>query len=192
MAIEANTELLRRLRRGAVAFTTGLRTLPLRFLGLRIRKGVVVGGGISWPLMNLGQITLADSVSLGPKGWFFIPTGNRVARITIGQGSAVGAEFVISANSSVRIGDHCLISYRVSILDHDHVIGRDINPVTSGITKGEPITIGDNSFVGCGVVIQRGVSLGRNCVVRANAVVTRSFEDYCLIAGSPARLLKRL
>jgi acetyltransferase-like isoleucine patch superfamily enzyme len=187
-----NTELLRGLRNRAVAFATGFRTLHLRVLGLRIRKGVVVGRGISWPLINLRQITLEDSVSLGPRGWFYIPTDNRVARITIGHGSAIGAEFVISANNSIHIGNNCLLSYRVSVLDHDHITGRGINPVTSGVTKGEPIEIGANTFVGCGTVILSGTSLGKNCIVGANSVVTRSFEDFSVLAGAPAQLLKRI
>jgi acetyltransferase-like isoleucine patch superfamily enzyme len=165
---------------------------PLRLLGLKSGRGVVVSRRIIWPLLSLRQINLGDSVSLGPNGWFFIPAGNRAASISIGKGTAVGEGFVISSNSSIRIGDNCLLSYRVSLLDHDHVTGREINPVTSGITKGEPIIIGDNSFVGCGSVILRGVALGKNCVVGANSVVTRSFEDYCAIAGAPAQLIRRL
>jgi acetyltransferase-like isoleucine patch superfamily enzyme len=192
MANETYTQLLRWLRRAVKGFASGTRMAPLRLLGLMAGRGVVVSSRITWPLMCLRQIHLGDSVSLGPSGWFFIPAGNRAASISIGKGAAVGEGFVISANNSIRIGDNCLLSYRVSVLDHDHVTGRDVNPVTSGITDGDPIVIGDNTFIGCGSVILRGVSLGKNCVVGANSVVTRSFEDYCAIAGAPAQLIRRL
>jgi acetyltransferase-like isoleucine patch superfamily enzyme len=64
--------------------------------------------------------------------------------------------------------------------------------VTSGTTKGDPVIIGDNTFIGTGAVIMRGATLGRNCVVNANSVVMRSFEDYCLVSGSPAKVMMKL
>jgi acetyltransferase-like isoleucine patch superfamily enzyme len=64
--------------------------------------------------------------------------------------------------------------------------------VTGGITKGEPITIGDDCFIGCGAVILRGVTLGKNCIVGANSVVTKSFEAGSVVAGAPAKLLRNL
>ena len=173
------------------SFASSSRMAPLRLLGLNPGRGVIVSKHISWPLMGLRQINLGDSVTLGPNGWFFIPAGNRLANISIGKGTAVGEGFVISSNNNIRIGDNCLLSYRVSVLDHDHITGRGVDPVRSGITKGEPIMIGDNTFVGCGSVILRGVSLGKNCVVGANSVVTRSFEDFSAIAGAPAQLIRQ-
>ena len=59
-------------------------------------------------------------------------------------------------------------------------------------TQGEPILIGDDCFIGCGAVILHGVKLGKNCIVGANSVVTKSFEDYSVIAGSPAKLLRTM
>jgi acetyltransferase-like isoleucine patch superfamily enzyme len=128
-------------------------------------------------------------VSLGTRGWFYIPLNNRTACIHIGAGTAIGDNFTISCNESIRIGKNCLMSYRISILDHDHVTGLDVNPVKSGITRGEPVEIGDNTFVGTGVVIMRGVKIGKNCVINANSVVMRSFEDNCIINGSPAKIV---
>jgi acetyltransferase-like isoleucine patch superfamily enzyme len=43
--------------------------------------------------------------------------------------------------------------------------------------------------VGTGVVIMRGVKIGKNCVINANSVVMRSFEDNCIISGSPAKVV---
>jgi acetyltransferase-like isoleucine patch superfamily enzyme len=54
-----------------------------------------------------------------------------------------------------------------------------------------PIVIGPDCFLGYRAVIMPGVTLGRHCVVGANAVVTRSFPDFSMVVGSPARLIKR-
>lgn len=180
---------LRAAQKTLASMASFLRLLLPRCLGLRTGKGVRVGRGINWPLGNLRNIQLDENVSLGKRGWFYIPLHNRSACIHIGSGTSIGDQFTISCNELIRIGKNCLISYRISILDHDHITGLGVNPVTSGIMKGEPVQIGDNTFIGTGVVIMRGVKIGKNCVINANSVVMRSFEDNCVINGSPAKVV---
>jgi acetyltransferase-like isoleucine patch superfamily enzyme len=182
-------DFLRAVQKSWGLMVSFLRLLLPRCLGLRTGGGVRVGPGINWPLGNLRNVQIGENVSLGSRGWLYIPLHNRTARICIGAGTAIGDNFTISCNESIRIGKNCLMSYRISILDHDHVTGLGINPVTSGIMKGEPVEIGDDTFVGTGVVIMRGVKIGKNCVINANSVVMRSFEDNCIINGSPAKIV---
>lgn len=54
------------------------------------------------------------------------------------------------------------------------------------------VVIGKNCFIGCNALILKGTVLGDNCVVGAGAVVSGKFEDNCVIAGNPARVIKRL
>jgi acetyltransferase-like isoleucine patch superfamily enzyme len=75
-------------------------------------------------------------------------------------------------------------------MDHSLVVGPNQAPVSSGLTKGRPVSIGDKCFLGCNVVIMPGVELGDNCVVGANSVVTKSFEAGSVVAGAPAKLLR--
>jgi len=185
-------KLLRQIHGGWHLFVSQLRLLPLRFLGLKAPFSVRVGRGIQWPLGNLRNIELGENVSLGCRGWFYLPLNNRTCRIRIGAGTAIGNDFVISANNSIEIGRDCGIAYRVVILDHDHITGKDIHPVTSGITKGEPVVIGDDTFVGTGVVILRGVTIGRNCVINANSLVVRSVEEGCVVSGPPAKVMLKV
>jgi acetyltransferase-like isoleucine patch superfamily enzyme len=185
-------KLLRDLHGAWNGLLSGFRLALPRLLGLRTGARVRVGSGIEWPLGNVRNIHLGDRVSLGRRGWFYVPLDNRWAQIQIGSGTAIGNDFVISSNGSVSIGKGCLISYRVSILDHAHVTGPGITPTTSGLTPGKPIKIGDGSFIGCGTVIHPGVELGANCIVEANSVVMRSFPAGAVLSGAPARLLRLL
>ena len=55
----------------------------------------------------------------------------------------------------------------------------------------EPVKIGDDCWMGANAIILPGVELGKGCVVGAGSVVTKSFSEYSVVGGVPARLLKQ-
>jgi len=183
---------LRSMYGGWNAAVSFFRLLLPRCLGLRTGGGVRAGRGIEWPLGNLRNLQLGENVSLGTRGWFYLPANNRQARIQIGSGTAIGNYFVITANNSIQIGCDCLLSYRVTVMDHSHAAGWGVKPVTSGLTAGKAVEIGDRCFIGCNTVIMPGVRLGANCIVGANSVVTESFVEGSVVAGVPAKLLRTI
>ena len=185
-------KLLRSLHGGWRGLVSFFRLLLPRCLGLRTGGGLRVGGGIEWPLGNLRNIQIGENASLGKRGWFYLPLNNRQARIQVGSGTAIGNDFVITANDSIKIGDDCLLAYRVTVMDHSHVAGWGVKPVASGLTAGRAVEIGDRCFIGCNAVIMPGVKLGANCIVGANSVVTESFEAGSVVAGAPAKPLRNL
>lgn len=183
---------LRRAHSGWNTALSFLRLLLPRCVGLRTGAAVRVGSGVEWPLGNLHNLQIGENVSLGRRGWFYLPLDNRQAKILLGSGTSIGNDFVITANSSIIIGNDCLLSYRVTVMDHSHVAGWGIKPVTSGLTEGKAVVIGDRCFIGCNTVIMPGVQLGANCIVGANSVVTRSFAAGSVVVGAPARLLRNI
>jgi len=112
-------------------------------------------------------------------------------QIRIGNGTYIGRHFYATVIQGILIGKRCVLSDYGYITDCAH--GLDPHgdfilhqPLES---KG-PVEIGDGCFLGFRAVILPGVTLGPHCVVGANAVVTRSFPAYSMVAGAPARAIK--
>ncbi len=112
-------------------------------------------------------------------------------RIILGDDVHIGRYACLTAIDRIVIEDGTLISEYVYISDHSHGLDPEGGLIVDQplVSKG-PVRVGAHSFLGYRVCIMPGVSLGTHCIVGANSVVTRSFPDYSMLAGAPARLLK--
>ncbi|MDO6600868.1 MULTISPECIES: DapH/DapD/GlmU-related protein [Tenacibaculum] len=94
----------------------------------------------------------------------------------------------IQANNGIHIGYNLRYGPNVHIVSASH----DLNDYEKH-TKGKPIIIGDNCWIGAGAIILPEVELGNHIIVAAGSVVTKSFkENNVLIAGIPAKIVKEL
>jgi maltose O-acetyltransferase len=90
----------------------------------------------------------------------------------------------------IRIGEHCMIGPKTCIYAIGHPLDAESRREKIGIPK--PVTIGDNVWIGGGVTILPGVSIGDSTVIAAASVVTKSFPDHVVIAGNPAKIIKNI
>lgn len=122
-----------------------------------------------------------------------IVTRTSEARIKIGNNVGISGA-TIYARSSIEIGDNTCIGGNVKILDNDfHPIEIEArNADIKEKIKAKPIVIERNCFIGCNSIILKGTVLGEGCVVGAGAVVSGVFEAGSVIAGNPARVIKRI
>ena len=112
-------------------------------------------------------------------------------RVVIDDNVSIGQCFHLIAKEMVVIGRNTTISANVFISDVEHEyrqLGVHIMDQELLVSR---TTIGQNSFIGYGAVIRAGTILGEQCIVGANAVVRGRFPDRCVIAGNPARIIKK-
>lgn len=100
--------------------------------------------------------------------------------------SFVGRNCVITSKANVTIEKGCLIAEMVVIRDQDHLPGSD----TLQTFVFSPISIEENVWIASKATILKGVSIGKNSVVAASAVVTKSIGSSELWGGIPAKFIK--
>jgi acetyltransferase-like isoleucine patch superfamily enzyme len=143
------------------------------------------------------RISLGNSVSLKRGAWLNVATEETAGEpvIVIEDSCAIGIDSIISAKNRIHLEKYVLIAQSVIIVDHNHAYEDITRPIVQqGITEGGRIRIGWGTWIGHGAAIlcpKGDLTIGRNCVIAANSVVTRSIPDYSLVAGLPARIIRQ-
>jgi acetyltransferase-like isoleucine patch superfamily enzyme len=137
-------------------------------------------------------VEIGSQVVIGEYAWLNAKDdrGTGGATLTIRDGVYIGRFVQINAWRSVIIGRDAMIGDRVFISDADHNYANSSIPVRSQGDRfvGE-IELMEGCWVGIGAVLLPGVTIGRNAVVAANSLVTRSVPDRTIVGGVPARTI---
>lgn len=129
--------------------------------------------------------SVGDGVELRPP--FFCDYGSH---IRIGARTFVNFNLVALDVAAITIGEDVQIGPNVQLLTPIHPI--EPEPRRAKIEAGKPITIGDNVWLGGGVIVCPGVRIGENTVVGAGAVVTRDLPASVVAVGNPARVIRSI
>lgn len=147
---------------------------------MRGKKSLVYGSGL-----NVGYGCRFDLINTTKKTLF------------IGKNCEFGDGCHIVATEKVEIGDSLLCASKVFISDTNHGCYRGDNcslptePPNERMFVSDPVKIGNNVWIGENVVILSGTKIGDGCVIGANAVVSGKYGDNCIIAGVPAKVVKK-
>jgi len=181
----------------------------LKCLNIKYGRGLLLKGtpfifNKKGATMTIGEnVTVKSSFLSNLVGLYsrtIIVTRSPEAVITIGDNVGISGA-TIYARKRITIGNNVCIGGNTKILDNDfHPIEaetrnrllKDAKGGDSALVPSREIVIGDDCFIGCNALILKGTVLGRGCVVGAGAVVCGRFEDDCVIAGNPARVIRKV
>ncbi len=111
-------------------------------------------------------------------------------RLHIGEGTFVNFGLVALDGCDIRIGRHCQLATNIQLLTPIHPL--EPQPRQDKYEAAVPITIGDNVWIGGGVIVCPGVTIGDDSVIGAGSVVTRDIPPRSLAVGNPARVIREL
>ena len=151
---------------------------------LRGAKYISVGKGtVIWP----GVILTA---------WDRYGDSSFTPAIEIGENSNIGEHSQITSCNCIKIGNNVLTGRYVFISDNSHgdTSGLELDkaPLERHLYSKGPVTIGDNVWIGERACILSGVTIGDGAIIGAGAVVTKDVPPYCVAAGVPAAVVKRM
>jgi len=129
--------------------------------------------------------TLGEDAEVRPP--LFVDYGSN---IHIGARTFVNFNLTALDVAEIRIGEDCQIGPNVQLLTPTHPV--EPQPRRDKLEAARPITLGDNVWLGGGVVVCPGVTIGENSVVGAGSVVTRDVPANVVVAGNPARVLREI
>lgn len=148
-------------------------------------SGRVVVVGLMPKFWSRGQVIFGDRINFRSIDYRIALTIRPHAKLSIGDKCSINEGVEIDVWESVEIGPYCRIGTDCRIADTSyHETDEGAGPVIEGIT------IGRNVWIASNVQIMPGVTIGDHSVVGSGAIVTKSFPDRSLIAGSPARKLR--
>jgi len=148
-------------------------------------------------IKNKKYISIGNNVCIDKESYIqcpekYIKSNEKKPIILIEDGTRIGRRAVISGVKKIHIHENVLFGPNVYISDHCHNYENISLPIKcQGISGVKPVEIKENTWIGINACILPGCTIGKNCVIGANSVVTKSFPDYCVIAGAPAKIIKR-
>lgn len=148
---------------------------------------------VEYPFRNVraaSRIAMGRNVRIRKHAWFSLTPG---CKVSIGDNTRIGRHLILAgAGTSIVIGKDVLISERVFIAECNHSFRDITRPIAGGDVVSEgPVRIHDESWLGIGVCVLPGVTIGKHCVIGSNSVVTSDIPAYSVAVGAPARVVKQ-
>lgn len=155
-------------------------------------KNVTLQDDVYIDAVSVQGVFLDDGCSIG-RGTVIRCSGNMHqlgVGFAMGKNSSFADNCFVGATGGVKIGSDVIGGQNIRFHSSNHHFEETDVLIRKQGTSSEGICVGNNCWLGAGVVFCDGSSIGNGCVVAANAVVTKRFPDNCVIAGVPAKIIK--
>jgi acetyltransferase-like isoleucine patch superfamily enzyme len=189
--LAASPAVSARLAGPACRLASALRVMLARLSGARVGAGVFIGPrcevALGRPPARRGSVIFGDRNRL-ESGVIIHSFGGRVET---GIDVFLGPYVVIYGHGGVEIGKDTLVSMHCRILSSNHTVPPPGTIIRSKPDELRPTRIGRDVWLGAGVTVLGGVTIGDACVVGAGAVVTHDLPPTTIAVGVPARAVGR-
>lgn len=176
-----------------------------------IGHGTVLRRGVEIDIKGKNTLEIGDGVSffrdvrisfIGQTGKMKLGNGVNIQRgvelivhqegqLEIGDGTYIGSYTYISDSSKLQIGKNCLIAAHSSIIASNHVFADTSRTIKEQGYTTKGIIIEDDCWLGTGVRVLDGVTIGQGSVIGAGAVVTNDIPAYSIAVGVPAKVISK-
>ena len=143
------------------------------------------GKGIVIRCIGTGQMKIGSRLYTRDSVFLLADEG----KIIVGNCVFMNRNVSITSKKSINIEDNVTIANNVVIVDHDHKRTGNVN---TELFIAKPVQIEKNVWIGANAVILKGVRIGKNSVIAAGSVVTKDVEENVLVAGVPARIIRKI
>lgn len=140
---------------------------------------------------NLKKIFIGKRVRIMPNARIEVVDKNSSIVFEDNISVAQNLHIISGGSQELRICKNTTLSANIFITNLDHEYQNINIHILQQKLIANKTKVGENCFLGYGVVIQSGTILGKQCIVGSNSVVRGVFPDYCVIVGAPARIVKR-
>ena len=160
-----------------------LYSILLKQNGANIGRNLHIGKSFKLKIKGNTDIIIGNNVIINDDVYINVQNG---ARLKIGNNVHINKGVRISSFKSIIIKDNTLVASYVNILDHNHKYDLK-SPASIKYYDIAPIIIGEGSWLGTKVQVNKGVTIGDYCVVAANSVVTKNLDNSSVYGGIPAK-----
>ncbi len=149
----------------------------------RGRKGLA----IRYALLKSVARQCGDNVAIYTGAYLLNPRG-----LTIGNNVSIHPMCYLECMGGVQIADNVSVAHGVTIMSTSHNHNDNTSSIKDQDCSSKPVVISENVWIGAKATILYGVSIGRDCIIGANSVVTKNCENNSIYVGSPAKKIKQL
>ena len=143
-------------------------------------------------IVNAPGISIGSWVSIGSGAVIEALVPERGVTVTIADGAYIGHGLRLTAVGEVIIGEEAMLADSCYVSDTNHIYEDVEQPIKrQGLRDGRRVEIARGAWLGIGAVVCGNLRIGENSVVGARAVVTTDVPDRCVVAGNPARIVRR-
>lgn len=138
---------------------------------------------------------LREALGTYNEGLYIIPpiyANWGLKNVHVGKNVIFNFNVCLVDDADIFIGDDCLIGPGCHLITAQHPISPMLRKGEEKLQYNKPIHIGNNVWLGAGVIVLPGVTIGDNSIVAAGSVVTHDVESNVIVAGTPAKVLRQI